>query len=210
MTIETIGYAARNISHNNKESVPAYSVQAILILVALALFADSIYMILGRIIISLRVQHLSLIPVRWLTKLFVCGDVVSFSLQAAGVGIQASGTIKAYDLGEKIIIVGLFIQIVVFGFCVVRERAFPWKLDLAVLYTVSVIILVRSIFRVIEYLQGNDGYLISHEIFLYVFDAILMAIVMVIFLIWYVDHLRYKDGDGYELENCAVGQTMSD
>ncbi|KAG4254670.1 hypothetical protein BFJ72_g15155 [Fusarium proliferatum] len=224
---ETIGYAARNLSHNNKESVPAYSVQAILILVAPALFAASIYMILGRIIISLRAQHLSLIPVRWLTKLFVCGDVVSFSLQAAGGGIQASGTIKAYNLGKKIIIVGLFIQIVVFGFFVVtsmlfhqrckknptlavRERAFPWKLDIAVLYTVSVIILVRSIFRVIEYLQGNDGYLISHEIFLYVFDAILMAIVMVIFLIWYVDHLRYKDGDGYDFENCAVGQTMSD
>ncbi|CAG2011041.1 unnamed protein product [Fusarium graminearum] len=223
---ETIGYAARIVSHNNKESVPAYSVQAILILVAPALFAASIYMILGRIIISLRAQHLSLIPVRWLTKLFVCGDVVSFSLQAAGGGIQASGTIKAYDLGEKIIIVGLFIQIVVFGFFVltstlfhrrckknptlaVRQLAFPWKLDLAVLYTVSIIILVRSIFRVIEYLQGNDGYLISHEVFLYIFDAILMAIVMVVFLIWYVDHLRYKDEDGYELENCGVDQTMS-
>jgi len=224
--VETIGYAARIVSHNDKESVIAYSVQAILILVAPALFAASIYMILGRIIISLRAQHLSLIPVRWLTKAFVCGDIVSFSLQAAGGGIQASGTIEAYDRGEKIILAGLFVQIVVFGFFVItsglfhvkclknptlaaREDAFPWKLDLNVLYTVSIIILVRSIFRVVEYLQGNGGYLISHEVFLYIFDAILMAIVMVVFLIWYVDHLQYKDGNQYDLEPCAIDETTS-
>ncbi|KAF5723988.1 Rtm1p [Fusarium mundagurra] len=221
---ETIGYAARIISHGDKESVPAYSCQAILILVAPALFAASIYMILGRIIVSLRAQHLSLIPVRWLTKAFVCGDIVSFSLQAAGGGIQASGTIEAYDTGEKIILGGLFVQIVVFGFFVIttglfhrkclgnptlaaRDNAFPWKLDLKVLYTVSVIILVRSIFRVVEYLQGNGGYLISHEVFLYIFDAVLMAIVMAIFLIWYVDHLRYKDGNEYDLEPCVAEET---
>lgn len=226
LAVETIGYAARIVSHNNKESVPAYSVQAILILVAPALFAASIYMILGRIIISLRAQHLSLIPVRWLTKVFVCGDVVSFSLQAAGGGIQASSTIEAYDRGEKIILAGLFIQIVVFGFFVItsglfhrkclknpilaaRENAFPWKLDLKVLYTVSIIILVRSVFRVVEYLQGNGGYLISHEVFLYIFDAISMTIVMVIFLIWYVDHLQYKDGNEYDLEPCVVDETNS-
>lgn len=29
--------------------------------------------------------------------------------------------------------------------------------------------------------QGNDGYLISHEAFLYIFDALLMLMVMVIF-----------------------------
>ncbi|KAI1059258.1 hypothetical protein LB507_004145, partial [Fusarium sp. FIESC RH6] len=217
-TVETIGYAARIISHNNKEFVPAYSVQAILILVAPALFAASIYMILGRIIVSLRAQHLSLSPVRWLTKAFVCGDIVSFSLQAAGGSIQASG--------QKIILAGLFVPIVVFGFFVItsglfhvkclknptlatREDAFPWKLDLHVLYTVSIIILVRSIFRVVESLQGNGGYLISHEVFLYIFDAILMAIVMVVFLIWYVDHLQYKDGNQYDLEPCAVDETTS-
>ncbi|GJC86085.1 protein RTM1 [Colletotrichum liriopes] len=224
---ETIGYAGRIISHGNKDSVPAYSVQAILILVAPALFAASIYMILSRIITSLRAQHLSIIPVKWLTKAFVCGDVVSFSLQAAGGGIQASGTIKAYDTGEKIIIGGLFVQIVVFGFFVFvsvlfhhrftkrpapqsTQHVFPWRRDLLVLYTVSTIILIRSIFRVVEYLQGNGGYLISHEIFLYIFDAVLMAIVMVIFLIFYVDHLDHKPTNENELENCNIDSSTTD
>lgn len=41
--------------------------------------------------------------------------------------------------------------------------------------------MVRSVFRVVEYLQGNAGYLLSHEVFLYIFDAVLMLGVMVLF-----------------------------
>tara|TARA_R110002060_G_scaffold984_5_gene2271 strand:+ start:888 stop:1130 length:243 start_codon:yes stop_codon:yes gene_type:complete len=32
----------------------------------------------------------------------------------------------------------------------------------------------------IEYIQGFDGYLLSHEVYLYIFDAVLMLAVMVI------------------------------
>ena len=56
-----------------------------LILVAPALFAASIYMTLGRIIIKLDAQNESLIPVRFLTKIFVVGDVISFLLQCGGM-----------------------------------------------------------------------------------------------------------------------------
>jgi hypothetical protein len=203
---ETIGYAGRIWSHFDTVSIGGFVMQAILILVAPALFAASIYMILGRLIRTLQADHLSLLPVKWITRIFVIGDVISFSLQAGGGGIQSAGTPEMYDIGEKIIIVGLFIQIVVFGFFVVTSALFhtrivrnpttiaaagivPWRRHLAVLYSSSALILVRSVFRVVEYLQGNAGYLISHEVFLYCFDAVLMAAVMAIFLIWYVNGL---------------------
>lgn len=57
----------------------------------------------------------------------------------------------------------------------------PWKRHLYNLYITSGLIMVRSIFRVVEYLQGNAGYLLSHEVFLYVFDAVLMLAVMLLF-----------------------------
>lgn len=41
--------------------------------------------------------------------------------------------------------------------------------------------MIRSIFRLAEYLQGNNGYLLHHEVYLYLFDALLMFIIMVIF-----------------------------
>lgn len=172
-------------------------------------------MILGRLIRTLGADRLSLLPVRWVTRIFVFGDVVSFTLQAGGGGVQACGTLQLFAVGEKMIIVGLFIQIVVFGFFVATavlfhhrvtktptqvamDRKIPWQRHLWVLYITSAIILVRSIFRVVEYLQGNGGYLISHEIFLYVFDTILMAAVMTIFAIWYVDDLQSVSGDSKE------------
>ena len=36
----------------------------------------------------------------------------------------------------------------------------------------------------IEYAQGNDGYLMSHEVYLYIFDAVLMFAAMVL-MAWY-------------------------
>jgi hypothetical protein len=209
-----IGYCGRIWSHYDALSIGAFVIQAILILVAPALFAASIYMILGRLIRTLQAEELSLIPIAWVTRIFVFSDVISFSLQAGGGGIQAAGTLELFHIGEKVIVAGLFIQIVMFGFFMATavifhsrvadssavgtlHRTVNWKRHLNILYTVSSLILIRSVFRVIEYLQGNDGYLISHEAFLYAFDALLMAIVMAILLIWYIDDIgkRHNCGD---------------
>lgn len=55
-----------------------------------------------------------------------------------------------------------------------------WRGLLFALYTASVLILIRSIYRVIEFAQGNNGYVIAHEVFLYVFDAAMMLLVMIV------------------------------
>lgn len=54
------------------------------ILLAPALFAASIYMILGRIITLVGGQEHAIIRPQWLTKIFVTGDVVCFFLLAGG------------------------------------------------------------------------------------------------------------------------------
>jgi hypothetical protein len=59
-----------------------------------------------------------------------------------------------------------------------------------VLYTVSALIMVRSIFRVVEYLMGADGYLLTHEWTLYLFDSLLMIIVTIVFYLRYPSELR--------------------
>lgn len=59
--------------------------QSALILIAPAFFAASIYMELGRLIQMLRAENNSVVPVRWLTRTFVAGDVLSFLMQAAGM-----------------------------------------------------------------------------------------------------------------------------
>ncbi|KAL2823809.1 RTA1 like protein-domain-containing protein [Aspergillus cavernicola] len=202
---QIIGYICRIIAHGNKESVPIYSIQAILILLAPPLYAASIYMVLGRLVTFLRAENLSVVSVRWMTKIFVTGDVIAFLMQAAGGGIMSSGTIESYDLGENITVGGLAVQLAFFSVFMVtcgifhrRIRQNPthevsalsarlqerttwrWESILVGLYAASILILVRSIFRLIEYVQGNDGYLISHEVFMYVFDSALMFLAMAV------------------------------
>lgn len=200
--VESIGYIGRILSHFNPYTLSPYIMQTLLLLVAPALFAASIYMILGRLILTLSAEHHSLIRLKWLTKIFVTGDVFSFLLQAAGGGLMSGGTLQMMKLGENVVIAGLFFQIIFFSVFVVtailfqirieREptpmsRTIPkfgktgWMTLLRILYSASALILVRSIFRVIEYIQGNAGYLLRNEVWLYVFDSILMLSVMVLF-----------------------------
>lgn len=50
-----------------------------------------------------------------------------------------------------------------------------------VLYFASLLIMIRSVFRVVEYIQGYDGYLLHHEVYLYIFDSVLMFLTMLAF-----------------------------
>ncbi|KAF2278442.1 RTA1-domain-containing protein [Westerdykella ornata] len=219
---EIVGFIGRILSANNIWALGPFIMQSLLLLLAPALFAASVYIILGRIILLTNGEKYSLIRQKWLTKVFVTGDVMSFLTQCGGGGIQAVGSLGLMHAGEKIIIVGLFLQLTFFGFFILVAGIFhhrlsransasssntsrhpmnrrgstgyhdvdasdsnahdlPWRRHMYALYTASALIMIRSVFRVIEYLQGNNGYLLRREVFLYVFDALLMLVVMVLF-----------------------------
>ncbi|KAL4926193.1 RTA1 domain-containing protein [Aspergillus undulatus] len=203
-SVEAGGYFARIFSHYDTLALGPYIVQTMLILVAPPLFAASIYMTLGRLIVKLRAESLSLIPVKYLTKVFVVGDVISFLLQCGGGGYMAAGTLEAMDNGETIVIVGLAVQLLFFGFFVIVSAIFhyrvktapgqnlqdtpqvrQWEAMMYCLYGACILIFVRSVFRVIEFVQGNSGYLMSTEWLLYVFDAVLMALQAALLLVAY-------------------------
>ena len=174
--------------------------QTLLLLVAPALLAASMYMILGRIILVTDSERHSLVRKRWLTKIFVTGDIFSFLVQCLGGGVLAGNTDDPETLkrGENIIIAGLFLQLAFFSFFLVvggiwktrlvrnpTQRSLdpnmPWQKHFVVLMVASAFIFVRSLFRAIEYITGQNGYLMKHEIFVYIFDALLMALTMVLY-----------------------------
>ncbi|KIM92638.1 hypothetical protein OIDMADRAFT_62378 [Oidiodendron maius Zn] len=197
---EGFGYVGRAVSHTQTPNwtLGPYLVQTLLILVAPALFAATIYMELGRIILLVDGEEHAIIKKKWLTKIFVCGDVLSFLMQGAGGGIQASGTATSLKTGAHIIVGGLFVQLMFFGIFVlvavlftirmqkvptIQAQSIPWYTHVIAMYVSSCLIMVRSIFRVVEYLQGFSGYLLEHEVYLYIFDAVLMLTVMVVFIL---------------------------
>ncbi|KXG46840.1 RTA-like protein [Penicillium griseofulvum] len=59
-----------------------------------------------------------------------------------------------------------------------HKPSIRWQKYLITLYVVSVLIWIRSAFRVIEYLEGNAGSIMRHEAYIFIFDATLMVLVM--------------------------------
>ncbi|KAF2012065.1 RTA1-domain-containing protein [Aaosphaeria arxii CBS 175.79] len=204
--LEVIGYGGRIGANNATDQLGPYIIQSVFLLVPPSLFAASIYMTLGRVMRGLgpEAERLSIVRVNWLTKTFVIGDAFAFLVQASGAGYMAAGT--SAKTGEIIVIFGLVVQIVFFGLFVVaaivfhkRYNArlgtfspFDWGKIMKMLYITSALILIRCIFRIIEYGGGSNGYLLRNEWPLYIFDSILMLAVMVVFYIWYPNELQKK------------------
>ena len=68
-----------------------------------------------------------------------------------------------------------------------------WRQAIWPLYVFSGLILVRSVLRIVEYAMGQDGYILSHEFFLYIFDAALMFLTMVTLNARHPCHLPKED-----------------
>lgn len=117
-------------------------------------------------------------------------------VEVAGGGIQSSGdkNPKNVKLGENVILAGLLIQVVFFGLFIITAGIFdvrlskepttksqqvPWRSHMNILYVTNGLVMLRSAFRVVEYAMGNNGYLLRHEVFLYVFDSVPMLFVMI-------------------------------
>lgn len=85
-SVETIGYVGRVISSRQSPdwTLIPYILQSLLLLLGPALFAASIYMILARIIRLVNGEKHSIIKIKWLTAIFVTGDVLSFFAQSGG------------------------------------------------------------------------------------------------------------------------------
>lgn len=116
--------------------------------------------------------------------------------------LASSKSESTQNLGNTIIILGLGIQVFFFSGFVIVTAVFhvrvtmnptiksqttrsPWKRFLWVLYFSSMLIMVRSVFRMAEYAQGNDGSLLKKEVYVYVLDALLMLVVAVAFGVYY-------------------------
>jgi hypothetical protein len=198
-----LGLAARVYNVDHPTAKTAIIMQTLLILLAPVFFAASIYMFLGRLIRASGHPQLSPIRITWLTKIFVAGDILCFLVQAAGAAkLVNTDTPEENRTGGRIILFGLGLQVVVFvvfALCAVlfhiltssaRFRghvnpALRLGFMLMTLYASSILVTVRNAFRLVEYAEGEGGYLLSHEWPLYALDVVLMAVIMAITLVWY-------------------------
>ncbi|KAK4495083.1 hypothetical protein PRZ48_013410 [Zasmidium cellare] len=226
---DTVGYALRAISASQKPDYQEgiYAISQVGILVAPSLLAASMYMELGRIIRLTDGQCYAIMRVTWLTKVFVLGDVMAFLVQVMGAGMLSSNSSSSSKTGKTVIIIGLIVQVVFFALFVVtatlfhfrishnptekvQKHALPWQKHLINIYACSVLVLIRCVFRLIEYSLGEDGYLMTTEWVIYVFDALLMLLVMVAFAVVHPSEVKaLLNGTGLAMKRVVLTKETS-
>lgn len=195
-----------------------------LILGSAPLLAATVYMTLGRFARSLHAQKYTILNVRWVTKIYVLIDIASFLCQMAGSAMQTSNDSSGVKLGQHIVIGGLIIQLVALAWFIfettilhirlnngstvitLKDPSISWRPTLWTLRCVSVLIFIRSLYRLIEFTSGSDSTFAKHEVFMYIFDASLLSISAFLFVLIHPGrlfrkvrrlalHLSDEDGD---------------
>lgn len=189
-----LGFLLRFGLHSNPDSKGLFIGEYLLIVLAPCAFIAALYALLGRLAGMLQSpQYLWIRPSR-ITVVFVVSDVVTFLIQATGGAISVGNDPDKIKLGSNIFLLGLGLQLASFlFFCAVFARFIlgirkhepqVWRLHahkfftndwrtLAFALSISCIaITIRTIYRIIEGAQHNQGKLSTVEAYFYILDTL--------------------------------------
>ncbi|KAF4962410.1 hypothetical protein FSARC_9519 [Fusarium sarcochroum] len=165
------------------------------------------------------------VPPRFITPIFVGCDIVSLLLQLAAAVLIAGADPKKcnaesmINLGKTLGLIGVSTQIAGFGLFTISAIRFhftsrrlngdfvkinqeqygitkDWKTMLTVVNVSCFLILIRSIYREINFAGGKDGRTHRKEWYMYVFDTLPILLVVFLYNVFfpgsYLKHLGFK------------------
>lgn len=187
LVLEVIGYAGRILLHNDPFNFNNFLIYLIPLTIGPAFLTGSIYLCLSRIIIVYG-EHISRLKPRTYAIVFMCSDFVSLLLQAAGGAIAAVATTQSLgNTGRYIMVAGLAFQVlslVLFMLLwldlLVRLRrmgkdrrsermrhlqmsVFRFKAFQYALWFATILIFIRSVYRVVELQGGFNGTVANNQ-----------------------------------------------
>ncbi|KAF9781165.1 RTA1 like protein-domain-containing protein [Thelephora terrestris] len=206
----SLGFVLRVLSKHSPSSIGIFAIEGLFIICSPAAFLAFNYITYGRLISYIGAEH-SIINPGKVAGTFVISDVFTFLLQAGGSGLQTS--YKLANTGQKIVLVGLALQAVSYGFFIVllikshisikssgsrpmdKSSTLIW-----VLYFSSAFIFIRCIYRVAEFAQGRGGYLLTHEVLLYLLDVLPLVLAITVYVpFWPARYLGYHRKESLEM-----------
>ncbi|MCJ1476129.1 hypothetical protein MMC13_004794 [Lambiella insularis] len=212
--MEVFGYWTRVLAIQNPSNNAAVFMTFLLTTLAPSFLAAGCYMTFGRIIYWVTPENRRgfrqvWIPARFVTMIFICLDMLSFTIQCIGIFFliaKLSNSDRTSDQQNQyikttynILRVGFIMQNIVFGvFTIVVLRFMfaskAWKFDWPEsgsnkwrtlgwsVVIAAFLIFSRSLFRTFEFtLNGGDNYLRSHEWPFYLFDMVPIVFVLMVY-----------------------------
>ncbi|KAN0003921.1 hypothetical protein ACTFIZ_010074 [Dictyostelium cf. discoideum] len=195
--LETFGYGIRILAAGTPDKIGLYIVTTLFILIPpSALAAVVLFGQLGRIIKNTGIKHPIFTPKR-IKYLFLGVDCFSIFMQASGGGLLAqSGTNPSMgNIGKGVMLASLSLALAsftVFFFTIVylhikvrqnkSEQDKSWRRIFIALYFSGFLIVLRSIYRVVEYAGGHHSKIMLNEPLFYGLDTLPIFLMMSIWI----------------------------
>jgi len=202
--LELAGWGSRLWSNKNPYIDLPVIIHSITLIVAPTPLVAANFLVLGRIIRRLGPQYSRLTPRRY-SIIFVSCDIISLIVQALG-GVLASGSQTPQsqaNLGAAIALGGTIFQLMaIIAYCslayefisrytkdrpvrrLASDEVFRGKMDerlnrmLQAMLTMTVFIMIRTIYRVVEFAGGLNGTVLKTQWPFNLFDALMITLAM--------------------------------
>ncbi|KAN0125993.1 RTA1 domain containing protein [Russula decolorans] len=203
--LEVAGWSARLWSSQNPFIKRPFIIQAVALVVAPTPFVAANFILLGRIIRRLGPQYSRLTTTQY-SAIFLSCDIIAIFVQGTGGGIAAiAKTKERTDFGTDIALGGTAFQLVaIFVYCALAaeflvrytrdrpvrqpfsslEKVIRGTMDkrlrrmLQAMGTMTILIIIRTIYRLIEFKDGFHGKVISTQWLFDVFDGLMIVLAM--------------------------------
>lgn len=211
--LEMAGFIGRSLSHSDDTIQDYFLLQIISLTIAPAFIMGGIYNLLMKFIVVHGRKFALMSPMWYSYIFIVCDIISLVVQAAGGAMASMADTKADSETGTHIMVGGMVFQIVSMSFYMilflqffnkvryfnkqqyrnlepefdpnfehVRSRklfkCFPYLVFISV-----VLVFIRCIYRVVELAQGWTGYLISHEVYLFTLDALMIALTAIILLV---------------------------
>ncbi|KAF5519377.1 Protein RTM1 [Colletotrichum aenigma] len=203
-SLEVVGYAMRCHSTQDHQNIGVFATSTSLIVLAPLFVAAGNYLLIGQLIRNVLPpsrHRIFNIPARLLTRIYVTLDIICLCVQSSGSSMASANSWVGplSDIAMKILLAGLALQVLVFStyMCILlryhklsRMMAVPeapagWFGILKAVYISSFLILIRCVYRMIEFAEGPEGYTMTHEWMFWVFEGITMVVAIAVFCVWH-------------------------
>jgi hypothetical protein len=210
LIIEILGYAFRCLSaRQDPYSVLWFVLQYFFIVTAPVFLSAGIYAVLSILITRFGRQY-SPIPPKWVLGIFISSDAVMTVVQIVGAAMIGAAESKNKDpsSGKNILLAGLAIQVVSFfvflsllSVFLAKSRKVLWgaggeegrKLFLVAFVLATVLVYLRTCFRLAEVAQGVKAFLFTHEDYFACLEFAPIAGAMLLFNFWHPGRFLKKE-----------------
>ena len=206
--METVGYIARALSsQKDPYSIIYFVVQYFFIVVAPVFLSASLYVCMSRLIRAATVegweagsQTESLFRPRRILWFFITSDVVCTIAQITGAALIGSQESKQASptTANDILLAGLAVQsftflifltlLIAFQLSLNQNSRFGWRWNqpfFTVLGLSSLLVFIRTLFRLAETSQGVFGYLSSHEVYFGCLEFAPVVVAVLLLATWH-------------------------